>query len=328
MAEGRAHEWSSDRAGARQSVGVDLADQRSKRGRVVVGGLVVVLLLGALVASLIPVRQANVAAEPAALVDPTRVRQPAVVGRFYPADPQRLTRDIDGYLAAVPAAPLTGLRALVAPHAGYRFSGPVAAVAYRQLQGRAIDTVYVLAPSHHVPFAGVSIPDVDAYRTPLGLCRLAPEASTLRELSPFTSLPEAHTSEHSLEVQLPFLQRVVGEFGLVPLLFGKVDPRAVAEVLAPRLGPGTIVIASSDLSHYHSDATARALDRATTQAIEQLDVAAVAQGEACGKLPVLTVVHLARQLGWKAKVLDLRNSGDTAGNQDRVVGYAAIAFYE
>ena len=310
------------------NAGADILDERARRRRVVVGALVIVALVGALVTSLIPVRKANVAAEPAALVDPARVRQPAVVGRFYPADPQQLTRDIDGFLAEVPAAPLAGLRALVVPHAGYGYSGPVAAFAYRQLEGRAVDTVYVLAPSHHVPFAGVSIPDVDAYRTPLGLCRLGPEASALRALSPFTTLPEAHASEHALEVQLPFLQRVVGEFELVPLVFGKVDPRAVAEVLAPRLGPRSIVIASSDLSHYHPYATAQQLDQATTKAIERLDVRAVAEGEACGMLPILTVIHLAEQLGWKAKVLDLRNSGDTTGAKDRVVGYAAIAFYE
>ncbi len=305
-----------------------MADERSRRSKVVVGGLVILVLAGALVTSLIPAQRARVAPEPTELVNPARVRQAAVVGRFYPADPQQLEQAVEGYLADVPTAPLTGLRALVAPHAGYRFSGPTAAFAYQQLKGRPIDTVYVLAPSHHVPFAGVSIPDVDAYRTPLGLCRLAPEANTLRGLSPFTTVAEAHTTEHSLEVQLPFLQRALGEFKLVPLVFGKVDPRAVAEVLAPRLGPGAIIIASSDLSHYYPYDTARQLDQTTTQAIEQLDIAAVAQAEACGKLPILTVIHLARKLGWKAKVLDLRNSGDTAGAKDRVVGYAAVAFYE
>ncbi len=300
----------------------------SRRRKVAVGGLGVLVLLAALVTSLVPARRARETHQASEFVAPGRVRPPAVAGRFYPADPQALTRAIDAHLAAVPAAPITGLRALVAPHAGYSFSGPTAAFAYEQLRDRQIDTVYVLAPSHHTAFAGVSILDVDAYRTPLGLCRLAPVAADLRLVSPFTSVADAHASEHSLEVQLPFLQRVVGEFDLVPLVYGKVDPRAVSEVLAPRLDPHSIVVASTDLSHYHPDATARELDQSLVSAIERLDVAAVAGGEACGKLPVLTIIHLARQLGWKAKVLDYRNSGDTAGTRDRVVGYAAIAFYE
>jgi len=300
----------------------------TRRGRVIVGGLMVLALLVALVASFLPARRTSVSDAPHELIAPARVRQPAVAGQFYPADPDELARAVDGYLEPVPIAPIAGLRALVAPHAGYRFSGPTAAFAYQQLRGRKPGTVYVLAPSHHAAFAGVSIPDVDAYRTPLGLCRLSAKAVELRKLSPFTSVPAAHASEHSLEVQLPFLQRVVGEFELVPLVFGKVDPRAVAEALVDRLEPTSIVIASSDLSHYYPDATARKLDRATVAAIEQLDIDGIAHGEACGKLPILTVVHIARQLGWKAKVLDYRNSGDTAGSKDRVVGYAAIAFYE
>jgi AmmeMemoRadiSam system protein B len=288
----------------------------------------VLVLIIAFGTSLIPAQRAQAGREPGQLVDPARVRQPAVAGQFYPEDPAELTAAIDGYLARVPEAPISGLRALVAPHAGYRFSAPTAAFAYQQLRGRHVETVFVLAPSHHVPFAGVSIADVDAYRTPLGLCRLSPQAAALRKISPFTTEAAAHAGEHSLEVQLPFLQRVVGEFELVPLLFGKVDPRAVAEVLADRLGPTTLVIASSDLSHYHPDAEARRLDGACVAAVEHLDVAGVAQAEACGKLPMLTVLYLARKLGWKAKVLDYRNSSDTAGSKDRVVGYAAVAFYE
>lgn len=283
-----------------------------------------------------------------------KVREPAVAGPylFYPADRQALTGLIDRLLAEKPPQQVRNLRALICPHAGIRFSGRTAAAAYRLLPDRGIRTVIVLAPSHYADFEGASIPEVDAYRTPLGLIPLAGLARELSKVSPFVVDPTCrvqrpswwrsapmevppfgqdtpHTWEHSLEVQLPFLQRALGEFTLAPVIFGRVDPQAVATVLAPRIDDGkTLLVASSDLSHKLPDARARELDDRCIQAICRLDVASMNNQSACGKGPILTLMHLAVKKGWKARLLDYSNSGRASGNLSAVVGYAAIAFYE
>ena len=257
-----------------------------------------------------------------------RVREPAVAGSFYPADPSELRSTVDRLLAQVKARDLKGLRALVCPHAGYEFSGPVAASGFKQMVGLDIDRVVVMAPSHHVPFAGVAIPDVDALRTPLGDITMSPWARELAKESPFLIDSRPHAREHALEVELPFLQRVLGRFELVPLVFGEVDEALVAQRLNAGLNAKTFVIASSDLSHYYPYEKAVELDRGTVQAIVRLDVESLAQREACGRSPVMALVHLAKLRGWKTELLDYRNSGDTAGDRSRVVGYSAVAFLE
>jgi hypothetical protein len=262
-----------------------------------------------------------------------------------------LARQIDGFLADVEPAPVKKLRGLVCPHAGYDYSGPVAAVAYKQLEGRDVDTVIVMAPSHYVEFEGASIPDVDAYETPLGLIRLSPRARELVKVGPLvcdprceTSRPDwwrqapkeippfgedtPHTWEHSLEVQLPFLQRTLEQFTIVPIVFGRAGPEEVAEALQRVLNEKTVLVASSDLSHYYPYETAKRLDASCIQAICDLDVEGMQQQDACGKGPILTLIHLAKRNGWRAKLLDYRNSGDTSGDKSGVVGYAAIAFFE
>jgi len=262
-------------------------------------------------------------------VAPARVRAPAVAGAFYPAEPQELRALVDDMLADAKVEPIAGLRALVCPHAGYRFSGPVAASGFKQLTGRKFERVIVLAPSHHVPFSGVAIPDADALRTPLGDIPVSNVARQLASVAPFVVDSAPHAREHSLEVELPFLQRVLGPFELVPLVFGDVDESLVADKLAPLVGARTFVVASSDLSHYYPYATAQQLDRETVDAIVALDIERLTKtGQACGKSPVLALLHLARLRGWKTKLLDSRNSGDTAGDRSRVVGYAAIAFFD
>jgi MEMO1 family protein len=266
--------------------------------------------------------------EPAPLASAQRVRQPAVAGAFYPDSPDALRTMVDGFLAGVAARGLSGLRALVCPHAGYRYSGPVAASGFKQIAGRDFDQVVVMAPSHHVPFHGVALPDVDAFGTPLGTIPVAARARELVGQGPFVLDSTPHQREHALEVELPFLQRMLGRFELVPLVFGAVDEAEVARRLDKLVGPRTLVVASSDLSHYHPYARATELDRSTVDAIVRLDVDALEGAEACGKGPVLALVQLARLRGWKAELLDYRNSGDTAGDRSRVVGYAAIAFRE
>jgi len=280
-----------------------------------------------------------------------KVRQAAVAGLFYPREKDELTATLDKLLKAAEEKPVGRLRGLVSPHAGYEFSGPVAASGYRQLRGQRFDTVIVMAPSHYSLFQGASIPDVDAYETPLGVIVLSPKAAELARVTPFCVNPSCdvrrpdwwrrapkevppfgqdtpHTWEHSLEVQLPFLQRTLGQFELVPIVFGEVEPAAVAKALVPRLDDRTLLVASSDLSHYHPYEVAERLDGLCVKAICNLDAEGVAGAEACGRGPIEALVRIAKQKGWKAKLLDCRNSGNTSGNRGQVVGYAAIAFYE
>jgi MEMO1 family protein len=255
-----------------------------------------------------------------------RVREPAVAGSFYPSDPKELAAQIDGFLARAKPLGLKGLRALVSPHAGYVYSGPIAATGYRQIVGLDFDRVVVMAPSHHVAFRGVAIPDTDAFKTPLGVIPLASAARPLADSPPFVIDSEPHAEEHSLEVQLPFLQRTLKRFELVPLVFGRVDEEQVAERLKGLVSPKTLFVASSDLSHYYPYDEAKKLDQFTVDAVVRMDLQALASAQACGHSPILALVHLARALGWRPQLLDYRNSGDTAGDRSRVVGYAAIAF--
>jgi hypothetical protein len=259
---------------------------------------------------------------------PQRVREPAVAGGFYPDDPNVLRAQVDDLLAHASSRNIHGLRALVCPHAGYRYSGPIAASGFKQLSGLKFERVVVMAPSHHVPFAGVAVPDVDAFRTPIGIIPVSPLAVKLAAQRPFLVDSAPHAREHALEVELPFLQRVLDRFELIPLVFGEVDEAEVARQLNTLVDARTFFVASSDLSHYYPYERAQQLDRATVDAILSLDVKGLVNGQACGKSPVLALVHLARLRGWKTQLLDYRNSGDTAGDRSRVVGYAAIAFFD
>lgn len=263
-----------------------------------------------------------------AAVPEQRVRQPAVAGGFYPDHPDVLRNDVDSMLAQAQPSHIAGLRALVCPHAGYKYSGPIAASGFKQLAGLKFERVVVMAPSHHVLFAGVAIPDADVLRTPLGDIPVDDEVKQLAKLQPFVIDSAPHAREHALEVELPFLQRVLGSFKLVPLVFGEVDEAVVAQRLNSLVDADTFFVASSDLSHYYPYEKAKQLDHDTVAAIVKLDVEGLQAGEACGKSPVLALVHLARLRGWKAQLLDYRNSGDTAGDRSRVVGYAAIAFFD
>lgn len=260
-----------------------------------------------------------------------RVRPPAVAGLFYPDDPAALERTVRALLEAADEAAGPPPKALVVPHAGYVYSGPVAASAYRRLRparGR-VRRVVLLGPAHRVPVAGLALPEAEAFATPLGRVPVAADAAArLADLPQVVRSEAAHALEHSLEVQLPFLQVVLGEgFDLVPLVVGDADDEAVAEVLE-RLwgGEETLVLISSDLSHYLDLDAARRLDARTRAAVEALDPAAVGRDQACGRVPLRGLLRLAGARGLRAVTLDLRTSGDTAGPADRVVGYGAFAF--
>jgi AmmeMemoRadiSam system protein B len=263
---------------------------------------------------------------------PRTLREPAVAGYFYPASPDALQREIAECLATVTRrTPLpTQPKALIVPHAGYAYSGPVAATAYaalRPLRGR-IRRVVLVGPAHRVAFRGLALSSADAFLTPLGCVDVARDAAQLlRPLAQVCELDRAHSLEHSLEVQLPFLQTVLEEFDIVPLVVGDATPEEVGGVLEALWGgPETIFIISSDLSHYRDYAAAQRIDRATTHAIESLDVAPIDGEHACGCRPICGMLCVARAHGLHATTLDLRNSGDTAGDHTRVVGYGAFAF--
>ena len=257
------------------------------------------------------------------------VRPPAVAGSFYPQDPAQLEASVRGYLAeAQPAGGGVQERILIVPHAGYVYSGPVAAIGYRLVeQMEGLERIVMLGPSHYVWFPGLALPGAEALETPLGLVAVDAEAAAEMSVgSLVAAVPAAHEREHSLEVQLPFLQVVAPGVPVVPLLTGDVDPVDVAHVVLPFLDEGTLLLVSSDLSHYHDAETARRLDAETASAIERLDEHAVTRESACGRTGVQAAVHVARRMGYRCQTLDLRNSSDTAGPPDRVVGYGTFAF--
>jgi AmmeMemoRadiSam system protein A len=280
-----------------------------------------------------------------------KIRGPAVAGIFYPKHESDLTKQIEEYLGEVKAEPIKNLRALVCPHAGYEFSGKTAAFAYKQLMGKKFGTVILLGPSHRSMFTGAAVTDADAYETPLGLVPISPKTAEIGKIKPFAVNPPCRVErpdfwrlspkdlpafgedqfdawEHSLEVQLPFLQYTLKKFELVPVMFGEVEPADVARELRKIIDSDTLLVVSSDLSHFYPYEMAKQLDAGCVRSICNLDIDEMAREEACGKAPILALLEIARQKGWKAKLLDLRNSGDTSGNKSSVVGYAAIAFYE
>ena len=263
-------------------------------------------------------------------MEPGKVRPEAAAGRFYPGDPVELREVLKTLLAQVPPATGPGPKALIAPHAGYLYSGPIAASAYAQLLPARdlIKRIVLLGPSHYVAFDGLATSSAEAFATPLGVVPVDLDAvRRLRALPQVQELDEAHAHEHSLEVQLPFLQTVLGDFTLVPLAVGDATPDEVSQVLDMLWGGAeTRFVISSDLSHYYDFQTARRLDRATAQAIEALKPAGLGEDSACGRIPIRGLLQAARQHGLRARTVDLRNSGDTAGPRDKVVGYGAFVF--
>ena len=262
-----------------------------------------------------------------------KIRPAAVAGLFYSAERAALAREIASMLDETrerdlgPGYP----KALIVPHAGYIYSGPVAANAYALLRAARglVRRVVLLGPCHRVAVRGLALPGADAFETPLGRVPVDAEGANLaRSLPQVSDFAPTHAQEHSLEVQLPFLQEVLGDFSLVPLVVGAASAEEVAEVI-DRLwgGSETLVVISSDLSHYHSYGEAQAMDRATVDAMLGLRTD-IDHEQACGATPVTGFLTVAKRRGLKPELLDLRNSGDTAGGRGRVVGYASIAFWE
>jgi MEMO1 family protein len=268
-------------------------------------------------------------AEPAS--QRTKIRPAAVAGSFYAGHPQRLRATVADLLAAAPASAGASPKALIAPHAGYVYSGGIAAAAFATLRSSAAITRAVLiGPAHYVAVRGIAVPTADAFETPLGRVPIDRDAvSAIADLPFVVEADAAHAPEHALEVELPFLQTLLGSFALVPLLVGDADPQQVAEVLGRLWGePDTLIVVSSDLSHYHDYDTARRLDAATAAAIERGEWRSLGPDWACGFLAVAGLLVEADRRGLVARRLALCNSGDTAGPRDRVVGYGAWIWEE
>lgn len=262
----------------------------------------------------------------------SQVRAAAIAGMFYPGDPAVLARDVDGMLAAAsPAVAAAVPKAIIAPHAGFIYSGPIAASIYALIApARArIRRVVLLGPTHRVPVFGMALPGVDAFNTPLGNVAIDRENVQRLMALPFVGAnAEAHRLEHSLEVQLPFLQTVIDSFTLTPLAVGRATAQQVAQVIDLLWGgEETLIVVSSDMSHYLPYPEAQATDRATAQAIVELRTD-ITHHQACGATPVIGLNLLAQRRRLKSQLIDLRNSGDTAGDKARVVGYAAFAYHE
>lgn len=263
------------------------------------------------------------------------IRPPAVAGTFYPAEPETLKVQVDDYLLEA-AASQTGTlsatppKAIIAPHAGYVYSGPIAATVYARLRPwhKAIKRVVLIGPSHRVPFEGLATSSADFFATPLGKIPLDRAAiAKILSLPQVSELDEAHRQEHSLEVHLPFLQVVLDDFTLVPLVCGRIKAEAISEVLERFWDDdNTLIVVSSDFSHFHDYAEASAMDQRAARAINELAPQDLTSEQACGQVAIQALLLAAKQHDFHPAMLDLRNSGDTAGTKDRVVGYGAFEF--
>lgn len=264
---------------------------------------------------------------------------PVVAGQFYPADKAVLDAMVDKFLKDAKPAPVTGhIFGLASPHAGYQFSGAIAGNAFKLIEGKRYSTVVVLAPSHRVGFEGVALTTKDVYETPLGRIPLAkePAQKLISEFAWAKDDPRPYSVEHSLEVELPFLQRTISDFMLLPVIVGSCNEGMIKELASAlnRMLPGddVLFVASTDLSHYHAYNEAVAKDKRTLKLIEDMDTAAFASeekrggAELCGYLPVETLMEIAKLRDGKAQVVKYANSGDTFGDKSRVVGYGAVVF--
>jgi hypothetical protein len=258
------------------------------------------------------------------------VKRPVVAGMFYPGTAHELSATLDELMQTASVTSKERPYALIAPHAGYQYSGPVAASAYARLAPWAdrIRRVVVLAPSHRLGFRGIATSSADVFQTPLG--DIPVDCAAVKQLSTMSGvlrLDEAFAQEHALEVQLPFLQTVLAEFELVPLVVGEADSEDVSRIIDTLLSPETLIVVSSDLSHFLEYSSCQRRDRSTSALIENMQADDIGPYDACGAFPVRGLLKSARRHGWRVRTLDLRNSGDTAGDKSRVVGYGAYEFY-
>jgi AmmeMemoRadiSam system protein B len=260
-----------------------------------------------------------------------RIRPAAMAGSFYPGESSALAAEVAAYLAGAPGAGRAVPKAIIAPHAGYMYSGAIAGSIYARLAPLAgkVSRVVLAGPAHRVYVTGAAVPSVEAFASPLGAVPLDADAIAALRALPFVEVNDAaHAREHSLEVHLPFLQAVLGDFRLVPIVVGDAAPDEMSQLFETVWGGReTLIVVSSDMSHYLPYDLARGRDRDTARAIVGLEATLVPE-EACGAAPINGLLRAARRHDMEAELVDLRNSGDTAGDRSRVVGYGAFAFTE
>ncbi len=259
------------------------------------------------------------------------VRKSVIAGTWYPGSKENLSRMLDNFFSNAGREDLGEIRAVIAPHAGYVYSGQVAAYSFNQIKGGGYERVILLAPTHHYPFDGASIANYTHYETPLGEVRISPLAEKLMgESRLISSIPAAHSKEHSAEIEVPFLQKALGDFELVPIIVGRMsweDVDEFSDLIIRHLDDKTLIVASTDLSHYHPYDKAVSMDKACIDSILALDSGKASNCEMCGYFPVLITMRIAEKLNWSTRLLKYANSGDVTGDKSGVVGYAAIAFY-
>ncbi len=266
----------------------------------------------------------------------TVVREPAVANAFYPGNPEELKKILLYFLEN---APLYNIKpeAVISPHAGYIYSGQTAAYSYKQflnLDKNKHYKVLLIGPSHFVPFNGISFGYYDYWETPLGKVKVDKEEIEKFAMKnsdlPITFNTIPHQREHSLEVQVPFLQMVLEDFSIIPVVYGQIDFHIVEKVIADIKGDrdDVVVVISTDLSHYYPYETAKQIDKYCLLAVEEEDISYLEKCEACGEIGMAAIIDWASKVGWKSKVLDYRTSGDTAGDKDAVVGYLSAIFYK
>lgn len=247
------------------------------------------------------------------------IRKPAVAGTFYPSSKEELKKEISSFLANAPDTKIDGkIKAILVPHAGYIYSGQVAAYAYKLIKNTKQKRIIILGPSHTTYITDPVCDENEAWQTPLGSVNIAKNN--------FPKNKEAHLQEHCLEVQIPFLQTIKDKFEIIPLVVGDTDPQLVAKEIQTLLDDNTLLVISTDLSHFHDYNSASELDKETVRAIRELEPRAIE--EACGEIPIRTVICLAQSLKWKVKELIYKNSGDVTGDKGRVVGYTSFVFYK
>ena len=261
-----------------------------------------------------------------------KVRKFAVAGAFYPQDRSELKEMIGDFLDSAFLYNIQDIRAAVSPHAGYIFSGPVAAYTYKQFLNLDLDkkwTIFLIGPSHYAYFNGASVGVFDFYETPLGLVKVSSITRSFLSEENFNFILDAHIEEHCLEVQLPFLQTVIPKFEIVPIIFSEISYKYLAAVLDKylSLSENSILLVSSDLSHYHPYEIAHSIDEHCNIAVDKLDISELNKCEACGKIGIATAIFLAQKNKWHSRVLTYATSGDTAGPKNQVVGYGSYVFY-
>jgi len=255
----------------------------------------------------------------------TKIRKAVFSGGWYNSNEQELTEEIEIYLKKADKI-YDNVKAILVPHAGYMFSGQVAAYSFKQISSN-IKKVFIIGTSHRYYLQGICVGDYDELETPLGNIRVSPIVKELLKEKHFSFIPEADNNEHSIEIELPFLKYILNDFEIIPMLAGAINPTEFAEVLEKYLDKDSIIVISADLSHFHTYDEAKKLDMFTLNAIKSLETEKISEAEIDSPYAVAGILELSKKRKWKPELLLYKNSGDVTGDYSRVVGYASVIFY-